>query len=417
MNKKTIMDVDVKGKKVLLRCDFNVPIKNGVITDDSRIKASVPTIKYLLANGARVIICSHFGRPKGKSCPDYSFAPLAAYLSGYIGELQFCDDIMGEGAKQKAADLEDGQALFLENLRFYPGEEANDPEFARALASLCDIYVNDAFGVSHRAHASVAGVTKFAPVSVAGFLLKKETDFLGQKLANEVERPYVAIVGGSKVSDKIAVIKNLIKKADSVIIGGGMAFTFLAAMGFEVGRSLVEKDKKHIALNIIKQAQDNGARILLPVDVRVAKSFPDPIDLPMDFSVIRFNAGFGFPSADCSLYEIDNFTPDEMGLDIGPETEKLFAGVIERAKTILWNGPMGVFENPTFIQGTKAVATAIARAASNGALSVVGGGDSAAAAITCGVADVITHISTGGGASLEFLEGKPLPGVEALNDK
>jgi|GEM_PF-38632 len=399
--KKSVKDLQLKGKRVLLRCDFNVPVKNGEITDYARIQNSLPTIRYLVNQGAKVIICSHFSRPKNGPEEKYSLKIMADSIRGEFGRFKFCDDPISDDTLQKTNNLRNGEILFLENLRFYKEEEANDVEFCKRLAALCDIYVNDAFGVSHREHSSVFGITKFVKDSVAGLLLIKEAQFLGDKLGEELERPFLAIVGGSKVSDKIGVLESLIEKTDSVIIGGGMAFTFLKAMGVSVGRSLVEEDKLDVAMGVINAAKERGVKLLLPVDIRVAREFPSPIDAVVDYENV----------------EVGSIGDDVMGLDIGEKTEKMFSDAIKGAKTILWNGPMGVFENPVFARGTLAVAEAVAEASDGGAISVVGGGDSAAAAVQCGVVNRISHISTGGGASLEFLEGKELPGIACLNDK
>jgi len=401
LNKKTIKDIDVKGKRVLLRCDFNVPTKNFVVSNDIRIKNTLQTINYLKDCGAKIIICTHLGRPKNGYDEKYSLKPVYDLLVRLIGPIHFCPPTVGKEAQNLSNFLNNGDVMFLENLRFFEGETKNCPIFAKELANLCDIYINDAFGVSHRNHASVCAITRFVPICGAGFLLQKEIDILGKKLSKEVTRPYVAIVGGSKVSDKIAVVQTLLKRANSVIIGGGMAFTFLAAQGYSVGKSLIEEDKIEIARATIDEANERGVNLLLPVDVRVTKEFPQPIDEIVDYK---------------NVY-IQNIKKDMMGLDIGEESERIFADEVLGAKTVLWNGPMGVFENPIFAQGTMAVAKAVARATDRGALSVVGGGDSAAAAVQCLVADKITHISTGGGASLAFIEGKELPGIAGLSDK
>lgn len=398
MNKKTVKDIEVKGKRVLVRCDFNVPMKEGVITDDLRITAALPTIKYLSEQGAKVVLCSHLGRPKGEFNLKYTLAPVAKRLSEYLGKVEFCEDCVGEKAENAVARLNDGEILLLENLRFYKEEEANDREFARKLASLCDVYVNDAFGTAHRAHASTAGVVQhgFVKTAVAGFLMHKEISFMSSALETP-ERPFVAVMGGAKVSDKIGVISNLLTKVDALIIGGGMAYTFLKAKGAAIGDSLLEADKLETASKIMEEAAARGVKLYLPTDVKATEKFPEPVDAPAEYRVMRSNIEDGF-----------------MGLDIGPETQKKYAEVISSAKTVVWNGPMGVFENPVFAEGTRAVAKAIAESE---ALSIVGGGDSAAAVNTLGYSEKITHISTGGGASLEFLEGKSLPGVACLNDK
>ncbi|MCL2675735.1 MAG: phosphoglycerate kinase [Firmicutes bacterium] len=399
MNKKTIKDAEFCGKRVLLRCDFNVPVKDGRITDDNRIVEALPTIRYLLNGGARLVLCSHLGRPKGEFNKKYTLKPVAERLSELLGqEVVFCEDVIGEDALAKTAQLEDGEAALLENLRFHAEEEGNDKEFCRKLAAFCDIYVNDAFGTAHRAHASTAGVVQhgFVKTALAGFLMQKELEFLVAAL-EKPKRPFVAILGGAKVSDKIEVIKSLLAKADTLLIGGGMAFTFLAAAGCDIGGSLCEKDKIDLARNLMFDAKERGVSLLLPVDVRASEIFPDPIDAPTGSELFAANA---IPS-------------DMIGLDIGPQSELLFGGEIKKAATILWNGPMGVFENPSFASGTKTMANNIA---DSDALSVAGGGDSAAAVIKFGLRDRFTHVSTGGGASLELIEGKVLPGVECLNN-
>ena len=394
MNKKTVKDIDVKGKKVLVRCDFNVPLdadKN--ITDETRINAALPTIKYLLDNGAAVILCSHLGRPKGKFNMDYSLAPVAKRLSEKLGfEVKLAKDVVGEDAQKLAAEVKPGQAVMLENVRFMPEEEANDPEFAKKLASLAEIYVSDAFGTVHRAHASTAGVAAYLP-AVAGFLIGKELDFLGNAVENPV-RPFVAILGGAKVKDKIGVIRNLLKKVDVLLIGGGMAYTFQRARGGKVGNSLVDEERISLAADLMKEAEEKGVKLFLPVDNECGSEF----------------------SNDCERITAHSKNiPDGFeGLDIGPETIKIFTAEIAKAKTIVWNGPMGCFEMPNFAKGTLAIAEAMAK---SDAVTIIGGGDSAAAVTQMGLADKMTHISTGGGASLEFLEGKELPGVACLLDK
>ncbi len=393
MNKKTIRELDPAGKKVLVRVDYNVPMDGGGITDDTRIRATLPTLRHLLDKGAAVILASHLGRPKGGPAPEFSLAPVAKRLSALLGqEVLFAADCVGEAAEGPAKALKPGQVLLLENLRFHKEEEKNDPEFARRLASLADTYVNDAFGVSHRAHASVAGVTEYLPAA-AGFLLEKEIDFLSRAVENPAH-PYVAIIGGAKVSDKIGVIANLLTRVDTLIIGGGMANTFLAAKGCATGRSLVEQDKIALAASLIKEAADRKVKLLLPSDVVVAD---------------RFAA-----DAAARVAAADAIPADWMALDIGPASADAFAAALAGAKLIVWNGPMGVFEMDAFAKGTVAVAKAVA---ASGAVSVVGGGDSVAAIEKAGLQDKISHISTGGGASLEFLEGKVLPGVAALSDK
>ena len=394
MNKKTIRDLSFKGKRVFVRVDYNVPMdKAGNITDDTRISATLPTLRYLLEQGASLILGAHFGRPKNGPAPEFSLAPVATHLSSLLGKkVKFAADCVGPVAEAAAQALQPGEVLMLENLRFHSEEEKNDPLFAKGLAALADIAVNDAFGVSHRAHASVEGITKFLP-AVAGFLMEKELDFLGRAVTNP-ERPYVAIIGGAKVSDKIGVIANLLTKVDALLIGGGMANTFIAAQGFSVGKSLVEPDKIPLAKDLIAQAKTSGVKLLLPSDVVVAEKF----------------------AADAAnrVVAVDAIGPEEMALDIGPASSAAFAEALANAKTIVWNGPMGVFEMDAFAKGTEFVAQAVAHSQ---AVSIVGGGDSVAALEKVGLADQITHISTGGGASLEFLEGKVLPGVAALADK
>ena len=396
-NKKTIEDIDVAGKKVLVRCDFNVPLKDGVITSDKRIVEALPTIKYLLSKGAKVILCSHMGKPKGEVVAKYSLAPVAARLTELLGQtVELAADTIGADAKAKVAALKEGQAVLLENTRFDKREEKNDPEFAKEMASLADVFVNDAFGAAHRAHASTAGVADYLP-AVCGYLIQKEIGVMGKALADP-ERPFVAILGGAKVKDKLNVINNLLTKVDTLIIGGGMAYTFLAAKGYGVGNSLLDEEKIDYCREMMAKAEANGVKLLLPVDTTIAAGFPDPIDAPVDTKCVAADA-----------------IPAGMeGLDIGDETMALYAEAAKTAKTVVWNGPMGVFENPTLAKGTVAVAQALA---DSDAITIVGGGDSAAACEQLGYADRITHISTGGGASLEFLEGKDLPGVSCLLDK
>lgn len=394
-NKMTVSDAELSGKKVLLRCDFNVPQDKttGAITSDKRIVASLPTIRYLLEHGAAVIACSHLGKPKGTWKESLTLAPVAQRLSELLGmDVIFAKDIVGEDAKAKAAALQPGQLLLLENLRFDPREEKNDPEFAKALADMAELYVSDAFGTVHRAHASTAGVAAYLP-AYAGLLVEKELSVMGKAL-DDPKRPFVAILGGAKVSDKIGVINNLLEKADTIIIGGGMAYTFLKAQGGEIGTSLLEADRLDYAREMIQKAADRKVRLLLPVDTAIGDTF----------------------AADCTRKVVPSMEipADWMGLDIGPETIKLFSDAVKDAGTVVWNGPMGVFEFPNFAKGTIAVAQAMA---DSDAVTIVGGGDSAAAVTQLGFADKIDHISTGGGASLEFLEGKTLPGVAALNDK
>ena len=396
-NKKSVEDIDVKGKRVLCRCDFNVPIKGGVITSDKRIVAALPTIQYLINHGAKVILCSHMGKPKGEYKPELSLKVVADRLSELLGQtVIMAKDVAGEDAQAKAAALQDGQVMLLENTRFEKGETKNDPELSRKLASLADIFVNDAFGTAHRAHSSTAGVADYLP-AVCGYLIQKEIGIMGKALADP-ERPFVAILGGAKVSDKLNVINNLLEKVDTLIIGGGMAYTFLAAKGYSVGKSLLDTEKIDYCKEMMAKAEAKGVKLLLPVDTVIAASFPDPIDGPIDVKTVAADA-----------------IPDDMeGLDIGEESRKLFADAAKAAKTVVWNGPMGVFENPTLAQGTIAVAQALA---DSDAVTIVGGGDSAAACEQLGFADKITHISTGGGASLEFLEGLELPGIACLQDK
>ncbi|HIX65526.1 MAG TPA: phosphoglycerate kinase [Candidatus Anaerotruncus excrementipullorum] len=391
-NKKSIEDISVAGKKVLVRCDFNVPLKEGVITSDKRIVAALPTIQYLLDQGAAVILCSHLGRPKGEVMPEYSLAPVAARLSELLGRpVQMAKDVVGPDAAAKAAALQPGQLLMLENVRFEKGETKNDPELAKKFASLAEIYVNDAFGSAHRAHASTAGVADYLP-AVCGYLIQKEITVMGKALADP-KRPFVAILGGAKVSDKIGVIENLLDKVDTLIVGGGMAYTFLKAQGHAIGASLCEEDKLDLARQMLQKAEKLGVRLLLPVDNVAGDKF----------------------DANCAVQVVDDEIPEGwMGMDIGPKTVELYCAAVKGAGTVVWNGPMGVFEFDQFAKGTLAVASAVAE---SGAVSIIGGGDSAAAVTKLGFADKMTHISTGGGASLEFLEGKELPGIAALNDK
>ncbi len=393
LNKKSVEDIDVRGKKVLIRCDFNVKMENGVITSDKRIVASLPTIKYLLDNGAKVIACSHLGRPKGEFNPEFSLAPVAVRLGELLGiEVKMAKDVVGESAQALAADLKEGEVLLLENVRFHKEETKNDPEFSKALASLAEIYVNDAFGSAHRAHSSTTGVADYLP-AVGGYLIRKELEYIGGALENP-KRPLVAILGGAKVGDKIGVITNLMDKVDTLIVGGGMAYTFYAAKGYCVGTSLCEEDKIELAKEMMESAKAKGVNFLIPVDNRLGKEYDE--------------------NTEVMIANSNEFPEDWMGLDIGPKTEKLFADAIKGAGTVIWNGPMGVSEWKNFASGTIAVATAVAE---SGSISIIGGGDSAAAVQKLGFADKMSHISTGGGASLEFLEGKDLPGVVALNDK
>ncbi|MBQ2767918.1 MAG: phosphoglycerate kinase [Clostridia bacterium] len=398
-NKKNIEDIAVAGKRVLVRCDFNVPLKDGKITSDKRIVESLPTIKYLLGQGAKVILCSHMGKPKGEINPKYTLAPVAARLTELLGqEVALCADTIGPDAKAKAAALADGQAILLENTRFDKREEKNDPEFAKELASMADIFVNDAFGAAHRAHGSTAGVAQHGGLpAVCGYLIQKEIGVMGKALSDPA-RPFVAILGGAKVADKLNVIDNLLSKVDTLIIGGGMAYTFLAAKGYGIGTSLLDETKLDYCREMMKKAEEKGVNLLLPVDTVITASFPDPIDAAIAVETV----------------DSDKIPADKMGLDIGAKTRELFANAAKSAKTVVWNGPMGVFENPTLAEGTIAVARALAESE---AITIVGGGDSAAACEQLGFADRITHISTGGGASLEFLEGKELPGVACLQDK
>ena len=433
-NKKTIEDVEVKGKRVLVRCDFNVPLKDGKITSDKRIVAALPTIEYLLNHGAKVILCSHMGKPhaiftegfgldkkekkKIEELPEaeqaaakaellakakkndpvkFTLKPVADRLNELLGgKVAFAGDIIGADAKAKVAALKEGEAVLLENVRFDARETKNDPEFAKELASLAEVYVNDAFGTAHRAHASTAGVAAYLP-AVCGYLIQKEISIMGKALSNP-ERPFVAILGGAKVSDKLNVINNLLTKVDTLIIGGGMAYTFLAAKGYGVGTSLLDSEKIDYCRDMMKKAEEKGVKLLLPVDTTIAKNFPDPIDAPIETKVVPSN----------------EIPADWMGLDIGTKTMELYADAAKSAKTVVWNGPMGVFENPILAKGTIAVAKALAESQ---ATTIVGGGDSAAACEQLGFADKITHISTGGGASLEFLEGLELPGIACLEDK
>ena len=396
-NKKSIEDIDVSGKRVLCRCDFNVPTKNGKITSDKRIVAALPTIQYLIDHGAKVILCSHMGKPKGEWKPELSLKVVADRLTELLGkQVIMAADVAGEDAKAKAAALKDGDVMLLENTRYIKGETKNDPELSKALASLADIFVNDAFGTAHRAHSSTAGVADYLP-AVCGFLVHKEVSLMGKALANP-ERPFVAILGGAKVSDKLNVINNLLEKVDTLIIGGGMAFTFLAAKGYSIGKSLVDDEKIDYCKEMMAKAEAKGVKLLLPVDTVVAAAFPDPIDGQIAVETVAADA----------------IPADKMGLDIGEKSRALFAEAVKNAKTVVWNGPMGVFENPTLAKGTIAVAQALA---DSDAVTIVGGGDSAAACEQLGFADKITHISTGGGASLEFLEGLELPGIACLEDK
>ena len=394
MDKKTIKDIDLKGKKVLVRCDFNVPMdENKNIRDNTRIVAALPTIKYLLENNCSIILCSHLGRPKGEFKPEFSLKPVAEELSRLLEkEVIMANDVIGEDARTKASKLENGQILLLENVRFHREETDNDPEFAKKLAEMAEIYVNDAFGAAHRAHASTAGVAEFLP-AVSGFLIEKELEFLGKAVTNP-ERPFVAILGGAKVSDKIGVIDNLLQKVDTLIIGGGMAYTFLKAQGYEVGNSICEIDKLDLARSLMKEAQEKNVKFLLPVDTKIGK---EPTE-----------------ETESKTVKCTEIPEDWQGLDIGEETIKLYAEELKNAKTVVWNGPLGLFEVEKFAQGTNAIAKVLSEIS---ATTIIGGGDSAAAVKNIGLEDKMTHISTGGGASLEFLEGKRLPGIECLLNK
>ena len=396
-NKKSIEDIEVAGKRVLCRCDFNVPTKDGKITSDKRIVAAMPTIEYLVNQGAKVILCSHMGKPKGEWKPELSLKVVAERISQLLGkEVIMASDVAGEDSKAKAAALKNGDVMLLENTRYIKGETKNDPELSKALADLADIFVNDAFGTAHRAHSSTAGVADYLP-AVSGYLVQKEVSIMGKALANP-ERPFVAILGGAKVSDKLNVINNLLEKVDTLIIGGGMAYTFLAAKGYSIGTSLLDAEKIDYCKEMMAKAEAKGVNLLLPVDTVVSASFPSPIDGPVEVETV------------CS----EQIPADTMGRDIGEKTRPRFADAAQAAKTVVWNGPMGVFENPTLAKGTIAVAQALA---DSDAVTIVGGGDSAAACEQLGFADKITHISTGGGASLEFLEGLELPGIACLEDK
>ena len=400
LNKKTVDDINVKGQRVLVRCDFNVPLKNGVITDENRINAALPTIKKLIADGGKVILCSHLGKPKGEPKPELSLAPVAKALSEKLNkEVVFAadDNVVGENAKAAVAAMNDGDVVLLQNTRYRVEETKNGEEFSKELGSLADIFVNDAFGTAHRAHCSTVGVVSYVKEAVAGYLIGKELKYLGDAVENPV-RPFVCILGGAKVDSKLPVIENLLTKADTLIIGGGMAYTFLAAKGYDIGKSLVDDTKIDYCKDMMEKADANGVKMLLPIDCTVAKSFPDPIDAPIEVANI----------------DADKIPADTMGLDIGIKSSELFANEVKNAKTVVWNGPMGVSENPSLAQGTIAVAKSLSE---TDAVTIIGGGDSAAAVNNLGFGDKMTHISTGGGASLEFLEGKELPGIAALNDK
>ena len=400
MAKKTVDDIQVAGKKVLVRCDFNVPMKDGKITNDKRIVAALPTIKKLIADGGKVILCSHLGKPKNGPEAKFSLAPVAERLSEYLGKpVVFADDdnVVGENAKAAVAAMKDGDVVLLQNTRFRKEETKNIEEFSKELASLADCYVDDAFGSCHRAHCSTEGVTKFLSPCVAGYLIGKELDIMGKALENP-ERPFVAVLGGAKIADKLNVIDNLLEKVDTLIIGGGMAYTFLNAMGYGVGKSLLDESKIEYCRNMMAKADEKGIKLLLPIDIVCIKDFPDPIDAAVETVTV----------------DADKIPADMEGCDIGPKTRELYAAAVKEAKTVIWNGPMGVFENPTLAAGTLAVAQAMA---DSDAVTIIGGGDSAAAVEQMGLGDKMTHISTGGGASLEYLEGKVLPGVACLDEK
>ena len=400
LNKKSVDDINVKGKRVLCRCDFNVPLKNGQITDENRLVAALPTIKKLVSDGGKVILCSHLGKPKGEPKPELSLAPVAKRLSELLGqEVKFAADpeVVGPNAKAAAEAMKDGEIILLENTRYRAEETKNGEAFSKELASLAEVFVNDAFGTAHRAHCSNVGVTKYIDTAAVGYLMQKEIDFLGNAVENPV-RPFVAILGGAKVADKLNVISNLLEKCDTLIIGGGMAYTFLKAKGYEIGKSLLDDTKIDYCKEMMDKAESLGKKLLLPVDTVCTDEFPNPIDAEIATVVV----------------DSDKIPADKMGMDIGPKTIELYANAAKEAKTVVWNGPMGVFENPILAAGTKAVAQALAETE---ATTIIGGGDSAAAVNQLGFGDKMSHISTGGGASLEFLEGKELPGVAAANDK
>ena len=400
LNKKSVDDINVNGKRVLVRCDLNVPLKDGKITDENRLVAALPTIKKLIADGGKVILCSHLGKPKGEPKPELSLAPVAVRLSELLGqEVKFAADpeVVGPNAKAAVEAMKDGEVVLLENTRYRAEETKNGEAFSKDLASLCDVFVNDAFGTAHRAHCSNVGVTEYVDTAVVGYLMQKEIDFLGNAVENPV-RPFVAILGGAKVADKLNVISNLLEKCDTLIIGGGMAYTFLKAQGKEIGKSLVDDSKIDYCNEMMAKAEKLGKKLLLPVDAVVSADFPNPIDAPIEVENVS----------------VDNIPVDKEAMDIGKETAALYADAVKTAKTVVWNGPMGVFENPTLAAGTIAVAKALA---DTDATTIIGGGDSAAAVNQLGFGDKMSHISTGGGASLEFLEGKELPGVAAANDK
>jgi phosphoglycerate kinase len=396
MNKLSIRDLELGGKRVFIRVDFNVPLEDGSVTDDTRIRETLPTLRLAIEKGGRLVLASHLGRPRGKVNPKYSLAPVVARLRGLLGKnVEFASDCVGADAEAKSKALRDGEVLLLENVRFYPGEEANDPEFSKKLATLCDgVFVCDAFGSAHRAHASVVGITKFVDQAAAGLLMEKELAYLGRAISNP-DRPFVSVLGGAKVSDKIEVVQNLMKLADAMLIGGAMAYTFLKSQGLPVGKSLVENDKLDLARGLLNEALSRNFRLLLPVDHVLAES-PD--------------------STETKVTDMASTPDGSMGLDVGPKTIELFSAEISKARTIVWNGPLGMFEKPAFAKGTLAIARAVADATKSGATSIIGGGDSVAAVEQAGVAKQISHISTGGGASLEFLAGEKLPGVEALTN-
>ena len=400
LNKKSVDDINVAGKRVLCRCDFNVPLKEGKITDENRLVAALPTIKKLIADGGKVILCSHLGKPKGEPKPELSLAPVAARLTELLGqEVKFAADpeVVGPNAKAAVEAMKDGEVILLENTRYRIEETKNGEAFSKELASLCDVFVNDAFGTAHRAHCSNVGVAELVDTAVVGYLMQKEIDFLGNAVENPV-RPFVAILGGAKVADKLNVISNLLEKCDTLIIGGGMAYTFLKAQGYEIGNSLVDDSKIDYCKEMIAKAEKLGKKLLLPVDSVTVAAFPNPIDAEIEVET----------------YDVENMPADKEGCDIGPKTAEMYAEAVKSAKTVVWNGPMGVFENPILAKGTIAVAKVLAE---TDATTIIGGGDSAAAVNQLGFGDKMSHISTGGGASLEFLEGKELPGVAAANDR
>ena len=400
LSKKNVEDLQVAGQRVLVRCDFNVPMKEGVITNDNRIVAALPTIQYLLDNNAKVILCSHMGKPKGEPKPELSLAPVAVRLSEKLGRpVVFAadDEVVGDNARKAVAEMKDGDVVLLQNTRYRAEETKNGENLSKDLASLADLFVNDAFGAAHRAHCSTVGVASYVKESANGYLMAKEVKYLGEAV-NDPQRPFVTILGGAKVSDKLAVIENLLEKADTLIIGGGMAYTFLKAQGYEIGTSLCDNEKLDYCKDMLARAKEKGVEILLPIDTVVTTHFPSPIDEDIESWVV----------------DSDSIPADKMGMDIGPKTRELFGNAVKNAKTVIWNGPMGVFENPNLAVGTKAVAAAMAE---TDATTVIGGGDSAAAVVQLGYADQMSHISTGGGASLEFLEGKELPGIAAMSDK